>query len=78
MYLNDPAAGPRSVTLEEFDRSYTGVMMPSARPRFQERRRKAKRSAKPRWRLKRLSPDPFSQPYAQRCCSWRRVWRCLR
>src|SRR5271165_1428436 len=27
VYLNDPAAGPRSVPLEEFDRSYTGVMM---------------------------------------------------
>ncbi len=27
VYLNDPAAGPRSVPFEEFDRSYTGVMM---------------------------------------------------
>lgn len=27
VYLNDPASGPRSVPLEDFDRSYTGVMM---------------------------------------------------
>jgi ATP-binding cassette, subfamily C, bacterial len=27
VFLNDPAAGPRSVPIEEFDRSYTGVMM---------------------------------------------------
>src|SRR5262249_52663460 len=26
VYLNDPAVGPRSVMLEDFDRSYTGVM----------------------------------------------------
>lgn len=27
VFLNDPAGGPRSVPLEDFDRSYTGVMM---------------------------------------------------
>ncbi len=27
VYLNDPATGPRSIPIEEFDRSYTGVMM---------------------------------------------------
>ncbi len=27
VYLNDPAAGPRSVSLEEFDEGYTGVAM---------------------------------------------------
>ena len=27
VYVNDPATGPRSVGMEEFDRSYTGVMM---------------------------------------------------
>jgi len=27
VYLNDPATGRRSVSMEEFDRSYTGVMM---------------------------------------------------
>ncbi|HTA41470.1 MAG TPA: NHLP family bacteriocin export ABC transporter peptidase/permease/ATPase subunit [Bryobacteraceae bacterium] len=27
VYLNDPASGPRSVPLEDFDRSYTGVIM---------------------------------------------------
>jgi ATP-binding cassette subfamily C protein len=26
-YLNDPAAGPRSASMEEFERSYTGIVM---------------------------------------------------
>ncbi|MBV9386182.1 MAG: NHLP family bacteriocin export ABC transporter peptidase/permease/ATPase subunit, partial [Chroococcidiopsidaceae cyanobacterium CP_BM_ER_R8_30] len=27
VFINDPAAGPRSVSLEEFDQSYTGIVM---------------------------------------------------
>lgn len=27
VYLNDPATGPRTISLEEFDKSYTGIVM---------------------------------------------------
>jgi len=36
VYLNDPAAGPRTVSLEEFDRAYTGLVLVMAPgPEFQ-------------------------------------------
>ena len=53
VYLNDPASGPRSVDLEEFDESYTGVVMVmEPGPEFRPGGRKKSMVASIRERLK--------------------------
>src|SRR5208283_5063167 len=53
VYLNDPASGPRSVDLEEFDESYTGVVMVmEPGPGFRSGGRKKSMVASIRERLK--------------------------
>ncbi len=53
VYLNDPGSGPRSVDLEEFDESYTGVaMVMEPGPGFQSGGRKKSMVASIRERLK--------------------------
>ncbi len=53
VYLNDPASGPRSVDLEEFDESYTGVVMVmEPGPEFRPGGRKKSMAASIRERLK--------------------------
>jgi ATP-binding cassette subfamily C protein len=53
VYLNDPASGPRSVDLEEFDESYTGVVMVmEPGPEFRPGGRKKSMTASIRERLR--------------------------
>ncbi len=56
VYLNDPAAGPRTVTDEEFDQSFTGVVLTFAPgPEFRKRRQRPRLIRTLRRRLRRLA-----------------------
>lgn len=60
VYLNDPATGPRSVSFEEFDASYTGIVMTfEPGPEFQ-RGGDAPSVAKGLWKLVRRSLVPVA------------------
>ena len=68
VFLNDPASGPRTVSMAEFEQSYTGVVLAfEPTPEFEPRGRAPSIVKALRARVSRIPKRPWFSSWAPAC-----------